>query len=193
MSDGFLKFLSDNRDALSVVTGFAILLVSILVSVIGVIGQAYVARRNAISSVIVSNRLRRLEDLENNIARLETLAVRATFLQKSMKFIQDTKQDKTVEQKAEYTRMLKEYEERTIERNQIGHLISFRLPVSEPDRKRLFSAINDLVEITPGVVTASDAETEAQFRFETVTREILDKERVRLEAMIKRERGSLRI
>lgn len=136
-----------------------------------------VARLNAKTTILVSDRVKWIDSVQSNIATLAALVERTEFLAKSMSIIQAKYPTMTDKQSEEFARMLKEHEEKTFERNRMAALLGLSLDISPEKRHTLFRAIERYAAAVPGISTNSGELLVALNEVQRITSEILEQER----------------
>lgn len=185
----FLGALHNHKDELLVLVSLGAVSVSLLATVIGPAIQMRIARLNAMTTILVSGRVKWIESMQSNVAALAALIERAEFLSKSMQVIQNKYPQLTEKQSEEFARMLKELEEKTFERNRLSTLIGLSLDVSPEKRDLLFRSIENFAKTVPGVSTNSPELVVALAEVQRITRQIIDEEWSWVERRVGDRRG----
>jgi hypothetical protein len=173
----FLAVLHDHKDEILALTSLFAVSVSLLATIIGPAIQMRVARLNAKTTILVSDRVKWIDSVQSNIATLAALVERTEFLTKSMSAIQAKYPTLTEKQGEEYARMLKEQEEKTFERNRMSALLGLSLDITPEKRNALFRAIERYAAAVPGISTYSPEALVALSEVQRITSEILQEQR----------------
>jgi hypothetical protein len=170
------QLLHEHKDELLVLVSLFAVCVSLITATVAPIIQMKIARLGVSTTVLIANRVKWIETMQSDIATYTALVERAEFLHKSMIEIKAKYPNLDDEQREEFDRMFKEYEERTLERNKLGNLIAIRLDVSPEKRQMLFKAIDTFATNTSGISTGSAEQLDAIGTVQQVTRDVLSQE-----------------
>lgn len=186
MFTNFLMLLRDHKEELLVLTSLAAVTVSLLTTIIGPAVQMRIARLNARTTILLSDRVKWMDSIQSNIATLVALIQRAEFLSTSMRAMQAKYPAMTEKQSDDFARMHKEYDEKTFERNRVAALLGLTLDIYPERRNALSQAIDKYRSTASGTSTSSHELFRALDELQLITRDILQEERTWVEQQVGR-------
>jgi len=188
MFERILQVIHDHKDECLVLVSLSAVLVSLLTAVLAPLVQLRIARLNASTTTLTTNRIKWIEAMQTDIATYTALLERTEFLQKSMQVIHEKYPKLNPTQQEDFNRMHREYDEKTYQRNALGNLIGIRFDISSEKRRLLFGAISELAHATPGVATDAAAAGAAMGKIQQIARDLLEEEWSRVERDVGRIR-----